>query len=303
MKPHSVPVEVTKVEILTGMVRMLVVSWSEIRNSVQEKMKHSTAVAARPPLTSGSTTRAKHLQAAGAVDGRRLVELHRHVVEEALHQQHGERQVDQRVRQDQAEMGVAQTEIAEDEEQRNCHRDRRHHALREHEEQEVLLRAEAEPRQAVGGERGEDQRQGGRRRRRRSGCRGSRASNCRRSRRRRCRRPPDADLDPRSAEQRHPVVVERRREVDIDRGRVEDRRVGLDRGQRPPGQREHEDQHDQPGQDVAQHADAAGPARSQPHLASRMNSVRDVEHDQRDQAERGGIGKIRRRRRPARHRS
>ena len=49
----KVPVEVTKVVILTGIVRMLVVSRSEIRNSVQEKMKQSTAVAARPGAASG----------------------------------------------------------------------------------------------------------------------------------------------------------------------------------------------------------------------------------------------------------
>jgi hypothetical protein len=34
-------------------VRISVVSWSEIRNSVQEKMKQSTAVAASPPRTGG----------------------------------------------------------------------------------------------------------------------------------------------------------------------------------------------------------------------------------------------------------
>ena len=60
MNPHSVPVEVTKVEILTGTVRIELVSCSDSRNSVQEKMKPKTAVAASPPLTSGSTTRLKH---------------------------------------------------------------------------------------------------------------------------------------------------------------------------------------------------------------------------------------------------
>src|SRR5690242_16522556 len=56
MKPHSDPVEVTKVEIFTGKVRIWLVKNSESRNSVQEKMKQSTAVAATPPVTSGSTT-------------------------------------------------------------------------------------------------------------------------------------------------------------------------------------------------------------------------------------------------------
>ena len=48
MKPHSVPVDVTKVEIFTGRVLIDVVRNSERRNSVHEKMKQSTAVAATP---------------------------------------------------------------------------------------------------------------------------------------------------------------------------------------------------------------------------------------------------------------
>src|SRR3954469_1382753 len=56
MKPHSDPVEVTKVEIFTGRVRIWLVRKSESRNSVHEKMKQSTAVAATPPVTSGRIT-------------------------------------------------------------------------------------------------------------------------------------------------------------------------------------------------------------------------------------------------------
>src|SRR5690242_2613440 len=56
MKPHSDPVEVTKVEIFTGSVRIVLVRNSESRNSVHEKMKQSTAVAATPPVTSGRIT-------------------------------------------------------------------------------------------------------------------------------------------------------------------------------------------------------------------------------------------------------
>src|SRR5882724_6014168 len=55
MNPHSEPVEVTKVVILTGSVRIELVRNSDSRNSVQEKMKQSTADAATPPLTIGST--------------------------------------------------------------------------------------------------------------------------------------------------------------------------------------------------------------------------------------------------------
>src|SRR3954452_1937113 len=56
MKPHSDPVEVTKVEIFTGSVRIVLVRKSDNRNSVHEKMKQSTAVAAAPPVTSGRIT-------------------------------------------------------------------------------------------------------------------------------------------------------------------------------------------------------------------------------------------------------
>src|SRR5712671_6456617 len=59
MKPHSDPVEVTKVVIFTGSVRIELVRNSDRMNSVQEKMKQSTAVAAMPPRTIGSTARAK----------------------------------------------------------------------------------------------------------------------------------------------------------------------------------------------------------------------------------------------------
>src|SRR5579872_3984916 len=57
MNPHSVPVEVTKVEIFTGNVLIELVRNSESRNSVHEKMKQSTAVAATPLLTRGRMIR------------------------------------------------------------------------------------------------------------------------------------------------------------------------------------------------------------------------------------------------------
>ena len=57
MYPHSDPVEVTKVVIFTGTVRIELVKNRDSKNSVHEKIKHSTAVAAIPPLIIGSTTR------------------------------------------------------------------------------------------------------------------------------------------------------------------------------------------------------------------------------------------------------
>ena len=44
MKPHSLPVDVTKVEIFTGSVRMSVVRNSDSKNSVYEKMKQEMRI-------------------------------------------------------------------------------------------------------------------------------------------------------------------------------------------------------------------------------------------------------------------
>ena len=55
--PHSDPVDVTNVVIFTGTVLMLFVKKSDKINSVQENMKHKTAVAAIPPFIIGKTTR------------------------------------------------------------------------------------------------------------------------------------------------------------------------------------------------------------------------------------------------------
>ena len=58
MLPQAVPVEVTKLEDTTGTVFSPV--WVRVRtktNSVQEKMKQSTAVAAIPPLASATRRR------------------------------------------------------------------------------------------------------------------------------------------------------------------------------------------------------------------------------------------------------
>ena len=72
MKPHSLPVEVTKVWIFTGTVRISVVRKSDSRNSVQQKMKTSTAEAAMPPLTIGSTSRPSLTERPGRASGAAL---------------------------------------------------------------------------------------------------------------------------------------------------------------------------------------------------------------------------------------
>jgi hypothetical protein len=57
--PHSDPVDVTYVVIFTG-IRIEFVKNSDNKNSVHEKMKQSTAVAATPPFAKGNTTIQKH---------------------------------------------------------------------------------------------------------------------------------------------------------------------------------------------------------------------------------------------------
>ncbi|WP_246737583.1 hypothetical protein [Nordella sp. HKS 07] len=65
----------------------------------------------------------------------------------------------------------------------------------------------------------------------------------------------DSDLGARPAEQHDGIVDERRHEIeDDDLVLVEDRIHRLDRGQRPPKQREHEDRHDRDRGDIAQYA-------------------------------------------------
>jgi ADP-dependent phosphofructokinase/glucokinase len=94
MLPHAVPVEVTNVEDTTGTVFTAVcVSVSTNKNSVQEKMKQSTAVAATPPTAIGNTNAPEDQETRRAVDQRRFVDLRRDVVEEAFEKQHGQRHV------------------------------------------------------------------------------------------------------------------------------------------------------------------------------------------------------------------
>lgn len=69
-----------RVDFSSGPVRISVVSWSEIRNSVQEKMKQSTAVAASPPRTGGGQIWREAAEAPRSVDHRRAVEVGGNVV-------------------------------------------------------------------------------------------------------------------------------------------------------------------------------------------------------------------------------
>ena len=114
MKPHSEPVEVTKVVILTGTVRMMVVRNKDRQelgpgeDEAEHRRRRDAAAHHR------QDDAAEGLPARGAVDHRGLVDILRHVVEEGLHQQDGDRQVHQRVDQDQSDIaheqviGVAQ---------------------------------------------------------------------------------------------------------------------------------------------------------------------------------------------------
>ena len=166
MLPQAVPVEVTKVEDTTGTVfKEVCVRVRTKRNSVQLKMKQSTAVAATPPMAMGSTILRKIRKREGAVDQRRFVDLCRDVVEEALQQQNRERQVHQRMDQNDPHVRVEQPEILVDKEHRDRDGHRRHHTRRENPEDEMMLPFDAHTRQGIGREHRDCDREDGREKR------------------------------------------------------------------------------------------------------------------------------------------
>ena len=105
---------------------------------------------------------AERLQPRVAVDHRGFLVFARDLVDEALEQPDGERHVDRGVEQDHAERGVGQAELAIHQVDRDRDGDRRHHARRQDEEQQVVGERHLEAREAVGGERAEEHRAEGR---------------------------------------------------------------------------------------------------------------------------------------------
>ena len=95
----------------------------------------------------------EYLQARGAVDQRRLLDLDRDRAHEGPHQPHAERQRDAHVAEDQAEQRVRQIELHHHQEQREDEDDRRHHVAEQAEVGHQRSAPVAEARQAVGGER------------------------------------------------------------------------------------------------------------------------------------------------------
>ena len=93
------------------------------------------------------------LHARVAVDQRRLLVLLRDLVHEALHQPDREGQVEGGVEDDQADMRVVEADGAVHQEHRDGDDDRRQHARRQDEEEQVGLARHPEAREAVGGER------------------------------------------------------------------------------------------------------------------------------------------------------
>ncbi len=94
-----------------------------------------------------------------AVDLGGIVDLARHLVEEADHDPDDQRQREGGVGQDQAEIGVAQADLPDHQEQRDGDRDRRHESHAEDGVADLLLAAERQSREGVGGRRADDQRQ------------------------------------------------------------------------------------------------------------------------------------------------
>ena len=105
---------------------------------------------------------AEGLQAGVAVDHRRVLVLARDLVDEALQQPDGERDVDRAVEQDHAELGVREAELAVHQVDRDRDGDRRHHPGREDEEHQVVLARHLEARERVRGHDAEADREQGR---------------------------------------------------------------------------------------------------------------------------------------------
>ena len=109
--------------------------------SFQEKIRQKIAVAAMPVDRLRQHDLAERLQPRVAVDQRRLFVFARDFVDEALQQPDRERHVDRGVEQDHADPRVVEAEIAVHHVDRHRDRDRRHHARRQDEEQQIVLRA------------------------------------------------------------------------------------------------------------------------------------------------------------------
>ena len=101
------------------------VSVSAMRKSLYVAITPKIAVAARPGAASGRMIRRIAEEPRVAVDERRLLDVVRDLVEEALHHPDDEARVDPGVDEDQAEAGVEQPELRQREVEGNDEQDRR----------------------------------------------------------------------------------------------------------------------------------------------------------------------------------
>ena len=114
---------------------------SAARNSFHEVMKAKRTTVTMPAFTTGRNTRQQHLEAVAAVDHRRFLELVRHSLEGVAHQVDAEGQLQERVDDGEAEMGVGESELAEHQVERRQQRligD--HHARKQQEEPRLFAR-------------------------------------------------------------------------------------------------------------------------------------------------------------------
>ena len=92
-------------------------------------------------------------QARVAVDQRRLFERARDLVDEALHQPDGEREIEARVEEDEPDVGVLEREAPVHDQDRHHDREGRQEPRRQDEEQPILRPGDPKPRKSVGAER------------------------------------------------------------------------------------------------------------------------------------------------------
>src|SRR5205823_8147563 len=99
----------------------------------------------------------KHPHIRGAVDSRRILDVRRELVEEALHHPDRERQIESRIESNDPGIGARKAGNAEHDENRDDHHDRRQHAGSENDEQIGIVALERITREAERGERADDE--------------------------------------------------------------------------------------------------------------------------------------------------
>ena len=139
------------------------VKTSANRNSFQARMKEYMATATRAGRDIGMHDLPEQPRQRAAVDDRRLLDLHRDLVEEALEQPDGHREGHHQVDQDQALVGVHDLQVAQRHEERDDDDDAREELREQHRPQQRVAAGDPVAREAVAAEHADDQGDGRRR--------------------------------------------------------------------------------------------------------------------------------------------